>query len=105
MRTQIRLFSLSLLLLLFFSCSTRKDAFLNRNFHSLTTKYNVLYNGKLAFEKGLNEISSKYEDDFWSVLPLEPIEFLDNTIPAPKLLGPGVNAPKGNADDNQQLLL
>ena len=53
------------------SCSTRKDKFINRNWHAMTTKYNVLYNGQLAFEEGRAEVGSAFYDDFWEVLPIE----------------------------------
>ncbi|MGY5355419.1 type IX secretion system periplasmic lipoprotein PorW/SprE [Wenyingzhuangia sp. IMCC45467] len=61
--------------LLFTSCSTRKDKFLNRNFHALVTKYNVLYNGKEAYKKGLDKVESTYSDDFTKILPIEPFSF------------------------------
>ncbi|SHH39875.1 protein involved in gliding motility SprE [Wenyingzhuangia marina] len=57
------------------SCSTRKDKLLNRSFHAMVTKYNVLYNGKNAFEKGLEKVESTYSDDFTNVLPIEPFSF------------------------------
>ena len=95
------------ILLLFFliaSCSTKKDAFLNRNFHAMTTKYNVLYNGKLAFDQGIEEINSQYEDDFWELLPIEPIKFKGNIIKAPKFNnsfgGPG--APQGKKTEQEE---
>ena len=44
-----------------FSCSTKKDAFLNRNYNAVTTEYNILYNGGLAFQQGINEINLNYE--------------------------------------------
>jgi hypothetical protein len=56
------------------ACSTKKDAFLNRNWHALNTKYNTLYNGNLAFEKGREELNNSYRDDFWEVLPVERLE-------------------------------
>ena len=34
------------------SCSRKKDKFLNRAWHSVNTKYNVLYNGNVALESG-----------------------------------------------------
>ena len=86
------------------SCSTKKDAFLNRNFHAVTTKFNVLHNGKLAFQDGINDINSKYEDDFWERLPIEPIKFKGNIIKAPKfknsLGGPGL--PGGRNTSSQE---
>ena len=56
------------------ACSTKKDAFLNRNWHALNTKYNTLYNGNIAFEKGREELNTNYRDDFWEVLPVERLE-------------------------------
>lgn len=53
------------------ACSVKKDKFINRNFHSVTTKYNVLYNGNVALTKGLDELKQTYKDNFWEVLPVE----------------------------------
>ncbi len=65
------------LLLLVLACSTKKDAFINRNWHALNTKYNVLYNGNIAFEQGREELKASYRDDFWEVLPVERLEVTD----------------------------
>ncbi|NND15532.1 MAG: hypothetical protein HKN89_04340, partial [Eudoraea sp.] len=56
------------------ACSTKKDAFLNRNWHSLNTKYNVLYNGNIAFEEGRTQLNENYRDNYWEVLPIEPLD-------------------------------
>ena len=58
-----------------FSCSTKKDAFLNRTYNSVTTKYNILYNGNLAFQEGLDKINEQHKDNFWEQLFIEPITF------------------------------
>ena len=50
-----KLLVFSLLLAIMYSCSAKKDAFLNRNFHALTTKFNVLFNGEQAYLKGLED--------------------------------------------------
>ncbi len=63
--------------LFFWGCSTKKDAFLNRNWHALNTKYNTLYNGNIAFEQGREELNNSYRDDFWEVLPVERLEVTD----------------------------
>jgi len=74
--------TLSVLGILLFSCSTKKDTFINRNFHSLTTKYNVLFNGKVAFEEGREALMSAYVDNYWEILPVERMEILDElTLP------------------------
>lgn len=62
-------------LVLLVSCSTRKDKWLNRTYNSVTTKYNILYNGNVAFQEGLNQINQKHKDNFWEQLQLEPITF------------------------------
>lgn len=59
------------------SCSTKKDKFINRNWHALNTKYNTLYNGNIAFEQGREELNSSYRDDYWEVLPVERLEVTD----------------------------
>jgi len=61
-----------------FSCSTKKDTLVSRKFHALTTKYNVLYNGNLAFNDGLKEINQNHKDNFWKQLLIEPITFEEN---------------------------
>lgn len=73
---------LSVLGILLYSCSTKKDTFINRNFHSVTTKYNVLFNGKVAFEEGREALMNAYIDNYWEILPIERMEILDDlTLP------------------------
>lgn len=62
------------------ACSTKKDAFLNRNYHALTTKFNVLYNGKVAFDEGRLNIVESYEDNFWEILPVERLEVSEEIL-------------------------
>ncbi|MBW8242666.1 hypothetical protein K1F50_07620 [Muricauda oceani] len=63
--------------LAFNACSTKKDKFINRNWHALNTEYNTLYNGNLAFQKGLEEINATYRDDYWEILPVERLKVTD----------------------------
>lgn len=56
------------------ACSTKKDSFINRNYHAVTTEYNVLYNGNLALDAGLLEVAGTYQDNFWEVLPIERMQ-------------------------------
>ena len=53
------------------SCSRKKNTFVNRNFHALGTKYNVLYNGDLALERGKEGINDEFTENFWELLPVE----------------------------------
>lgn len=62
------------------ACSVKKDKFINRNFHAVTTEYNVLYNGNLALEKGLQELKVTYKDNFWEVLPVERTSDIEEVV-------------------------
>ena len=81
MKNFIHIFVSILMVLLTIGCSTKKDAFLNRSFHSTTTKYNVLFNGNEAFRIGLNELNSNYKDNYWERLPIEPLKVDVLSIP------------------------
>ena len=59
------------ILLLIFGCSRKKDKFLNRSFHSITTKYNYLYNGNKLFQNAIEDLNEQEKDNFWELLPLE----------------------------------
>jgi hypothetical protein len=61
------------MLLLLISCSTKKDKFLNRNFQALNTKYNVLFNGQMAYEEAKISLDKSHVDNFWTILPVEPL--------------------------------
>ncbi|WP_159801315.1 tetratricopeptide repeat protein [Flavobacterium sp. MK4S-17] len=75
MKTSIYKYFLSLGILGFLiACSTKKNTFITRNFHAVTTEYNVLYNGDLALQAGLNDIATTYTDNFWEVLPVERMQ-------------------------------
>ncbi|PKP10495.1 MAG: hypothetical protein CVU08_13605 [Bacteroidetes bacterium HGW-Bacteroidetes-3] len=63
------------------NCSTKKDAFLNRSYHSVTTKYNVLYNGNEALRIGLAQLNANYEDNYWERLPIEPLKVDELAMP------------------------
>jgi tetratricopeptide (TPR) repeat protein len=55
------------------ACSVKKDKFINRNFHAVTTEYNVLYNGNILLDKGLSDLQTTYQDNFWEILPIEQV--------------------------------
>jgi tetratricopeptide (TPR) repeat protein len=69
-------------LALLIACSTKKDKLINRKFQALNTKYNVLYNGNLALDKGVEDLKLKYNDNFWDILPIERMQVTaDNILP------------------------
>lgn len=53
------------------SCSRKKDKFLNKKFHATATKYNVLYNGNIALERGVEGVNNEFTENFWELLPVE----------------------------------
>ena len=58
-------------------CSRKKDKFLNKNFHSLTTKYNFLFNGNNLYAEGLIDLENDLRENFWTLLPVEKFKFYD----------------------------
>lgn len=72
-------------ILLAASCSRKKDKFLNRNYHAVTTEFNVLYNGGLALEQGMQQVRETYQDNFWEILPIERFQVKpDQLMPGQK---------------------
>ena len=51
-----------------------------RSSHALSTKYNILYNGGLGLEKGVQNINSSTDDDFWELLPPEKMLIKDELV-------------------------
>ncbi|KAF2518967.1 tetratricopeptide repeat protein [Flavobacterium salilacus subsp. salilacus] len=62
------------------ACSTKKNKFINRNYHAVTTEYNVLYNGNLALDAGVNELKTTYNDNFWELLPVERMQLTEEEM-------------------------
>ena len=60
------------------SCSRKKDRFLNRAWHSVNTKYNILYNGNVALESGKTSVIAAYKDNYWEILPVERLQITDD---------------------------
>ena len=55
------------------ACSTQKNTWASRSFHQMKTKYNIQYNGRIAFEDGQKAIQKANQDDYSSILNLYPI--------------------------------
>ena len=65
---QYNFWIISFLLPILFSCSTTKKGFINQEYHTLTTKYNVLFNGKEAFLIGEAILEEAFEDNFFDIV-------------------------------------
>lgn len=72
--------SLSLLFVLAVACSTKKNTFVSRNWHAINSEYNVLYNGDVALQLGINDLKTGYKDNFWEILPVERMQILEEAI-------------------------
>ena len=70
----LKYFSIVGFLLFLIACSTKKNTFLSRNSHALSTKYNILYNGGIALDKGVVDLKTQYKDNFWEFLPIERMQ-------------------------------
>jgi tetratricopeptide (TPR) repeat protein len=64
------------------ACSTKRNTWLSRNSHALSTKDNILYNGGIALDKGIEEVKAQNNDNFWAILPVERMQVSeDNLMP------------------------
>lgn len=59
------------LMVVVFSCSTEKNTFINRTYHSTTARYNGYFNAKELIRQGLEDYRSSYREDFNEILPIE----------------------------------
>jgi tetratricopeptide (TPR) repeat protein len=50
------------------ACSTQKNTFITRNYHGLVSHYNIYFNGKESYKKGIARINSGYKDDYNQLL-------------------------------------
>ncbi len=91
---KITLFILAVVLLA--ACSRKKNTFLNRNVHAVTTEFNTLYNGNLAFTNGKEQLAAGYRDNFWEILPVERIDVEEAETKSP---GASKNADFNRAEE------
>lgn len=61
-------------------CSRKNNTFINRNFHALGTKYNILYNGYIALEQGRETVDNAATDNFWELLPVERMQLEEDVF-------------------------
>ncbi len=62
------------------ACSTKKNTFLSRNSHALSTEFNILYNGQLALDKGIEDVKLQNKDNFWELLPIERMQITEDKM-------------------------
>ena len=52
------------------ACSTQKNTFMNRNYHSITTKFNGYFNANESYREGVARLQNLHEDDYENVLSI-----------------------------------
>jgi tetratricopeptide (TPR) repeat protein len=62
-------------LAILFGCSVEKNTRSSRFFQSLTSRYNIYFNGNESFKTGVDKVNSGYTDDYSS--PLKIFEYSD----------------------------
>jgi tetratricopeptide (TPR) repeat protein len=60
-------------LLSVFACSTEKNNFFNRKYHSTTARYNGLFNANELLRLSLITYDGSHKDDFYTFLPVNPL--------------------------------
>ncbi len=56
--------------LFFASCSTKKNTFTTRTYHSTTTKFNGYFNGNESLNEGIRLLEQAHKDDFNEIIPV-----------------------------------
>ncbi len=98
----LKYLSVVFVLLVGVACSVKKDKLINRGYHAMTTRYNILYNGDLAYEEALISLKEGYFDDFWEILPVERIDIKVDPEKEFKK-GRSLESKKGSLLDNLQI--
>lgn len=79
------------LLLAIAGCSTQKNKFANRNYHAMTTYYNVLYHGNIELQLAVQDIKNRHLDHYFDILPVERMAVLplerNDTVPLNEFIG------------------
>ena len=65
-----RLIFATAFIMIFVSCSTKKNTIVSRAYHNLTARYNGYYYSGLSIEEGLYNIEKANKDNFDKVLPI-----------------------------------
>ena len=61
------------LLLLLWSCSTKKNTKASRFYHAFNTRYNIYFNGKQAFDEALKSQQEGYKENYSEMIYMYPI--------------------------------
>lgn len=59
--------------LLFWSCSTKKNTKASRFYHAFNSRYNIYYNGKVSFDEALKSMQTGYKESYSDMIHMYPI--------------------------------
>lgn len=65
---------------LFVACSTQKNTLVSRSYHSLISHYNIYFNGKESYKKGVSRVDDGYKNDYNQLLNV--FTYIDKTLNA-----------------------
>lgn len=54
-------------------CSTKKDTWVRRNYHTITSHYNAYYNGQVAIDEAKRTIAKDHKDNYTEILDVFPL--------------------------------
>lgn len=66
-----RVFALFMVFSIIGACSTEKNTFINRSYHSVTAKYNGYFNARELIRDGLENYRKQAREDFSTIIPVE----------------------------------
>lgn len=81
LKTRYILILLSIVLFLA-ACSTQHNTWLSRSYQRMTSHYNVYFNGKEAFNDGLEKVNQATKEDYSRILPVYNFCITQNAKPA-----------------------
>lgn len=70
LKQTIKISALIVSVLLLYNCSTEKNTALRRNYHNLTSYFNILFNGRESFNEGLEQYKKEYKFDYTRTIPI-----------------------------------
>ena len=65
---EIFLYIIVVSVLVLSGCSVKKNNFFSRNYHQMTTRYNVYFNGNQALKSGIKVMENRHKEDYTNLL-------------------------------------
>lgn len=59
-----------LFIIMFSGCSTQKNSFVNRTYHTINAKYNGFFNARESYQEGVKRLSELHNDNYENILSI-----------------------------------